>query len=120
MKHQKKGRQFGRVRNQRKALMRTMLGSLILNGRIVTTEAKAKELKSAIDRIITKAKRAHSVGAPQYVIVRKIQKDIPLVAVRALVADMDRFANRTSGYTRIVKMTPRNSDRAKMALIEFV
>ncbi len=120
MKHRKKGRQFGRVRAQRTALMRTMLGSLILNGRIVTTEAKAKELKNRIDRVITKVKRAQKAGAPAYVMVRKIQKDVPLVAVRALIKDMERFADRESGYTRVVKMASRTSDRAKMALIEFV
>ena len=120
MKHRKTGRKFGRVRKQRTALMRTMLGSLIMHGRIVTTEAKAKELKGRIDRVITKAKRAQATGAQQYVIVRKIQKDIPLPAVKKLIADLDRFADRNSGYTRVVKMTARNSDHAKMALIEFV
>ncbi len=120
MKHRKTGRQFGRVRAQRTALIRTMLGSLIMHGRIVTTEAKAKELKMRIDRIITKAKRGQKAGTQQYVIVRKIQKDIPLVAVRALMKNLDRFADRDSGYTRVVKMASRNSDRAKMALIEFV
>ena len=118
MKHRKTGRQFGRVRRQRTALFRTMLGSLILHGRIVTTEAKAKELKMRVDRIITKAKRGKKEGA--YVIVRKIQNDIPLIAVKKLIADLDRFADRDSGYARVVKMTSRNSDRAKMALIEFV
>lgn len=91
-----------------------------MNGRIVTTEAKAKELKGRIDRVITKAKRGKEAGDAQYLIVRKIQKDLPLVAVQKLIADLDRFADRTSGYTRVVKMAPRNSDRAKMALIEFV
>ncbi len=120
MKHRRKGRKFGRIRAQRTALMRTMLGSLIIHGRIVTTEAKAKELKSRIDRIITKAKRGKKQGDQQYVLVRKIQKDIPLVAVRALIKDLDRFADRESGYTRVVKIAPRSSDCAKMALIEFV
>ncbi len=120
MKHRKKGRKFGRVRSQRTALMRTMLGSLIMHGRIVTTEAKAKELKNHIDRVITKAKRGQKIGAPAYVLVRKIQNDIPMMAVKKLIADLDRFADRDSGYTRVVKMTSRNSDRAKMALIEFV
>ncbi len=120
MKHRKTGRQFGRVRKQRTALMRTMLGSLVLHGRIVTTEAKAKELAGRMDRVITKVKRAQRAGAPAYAMVRKIQADLPLVAVQTLIKDLDRFADRDSGYTRVVKMASRTSDRAKMALIEFV
>ena len=120
MKHCKSGRQFGRVRRQRKALFRTMLGSLVLNGRIVTTEAKAKELKPRMDRIINKAKKALAGDTGSQAIVYAIQKDIPLVAVRKLIRDLSRFEGRDSGYTRIVKMVPRASDRAKMAIIEFV
>ncbi|HHH12533.1 MAG TPA: 50S ribosomal protein L17 [Candidatus Moranbacteria bacterium] len=121
MKHRKTSRQLGRVRKQRVALWRTMLGSLIINGRIVTTEAKAKELKPRIDRVITKAKRAlEREGGGRRLAVYQIQKDIPAPAVRKLLADMDRFRDRDSGYTRIVKITPRRGDAAKMALIEFV
>jgi large subunit ribosomal protein L17 len=121
MKHRKTGRQFGRVRRQRTALIRTMLGSLILHGRIVTTEAKAKELHMRIDRIITKVKRAMQSGDnAKHAMIRKVEKDIPLVAVKKLIADMDRFSDRNSGYTRVVKMVARTSDNAKMAIIEFV
>ena len=120
MKHCKSGRQLGRIRKQRIALFRTMSGSLILNGRIVTTEAKAKELKPRIDRIVNKVKRVAAAGANSQAMVYAVQKDIPLVAVRKIIKDLARFEGRNSGYTRIVKMTPRESDRAKMAIIEFV
>ncbi len=121
MKHRKKTRQLGRVRRQRVALFRSMLGSLILNDRIVTTEAKAKEIKPRIDRVITKLKRAarrepQSKQAMYYA----VRRDIPLPAARKLISELDRFADRQSGYTRIVKMVERKGDRAKMALIEFV
>ena len=120
MKHCKKGRQFGRVRSQRLALFRTLLNSLIQHGRIVTTEAKAKEIRPMMDRLVTKVKRATAPGSGSQEAVRKIERDIPLVAVKKLIADIDRFSDRDSGYTRIIKMVPRVSDNAKMAIIEFV
>lgn len=120
MKHRKTGRIFGRVRRQRTALLRTLLGSLVLHGRIVTTEAKAKEMRGYMDRLITKVKRAQAAGNGTYAVVRKIEADLPRVAREKLIADIDRFADRTSGYTRVVKMTARRSDQAAMALIEFV
>ncbi len=120
MKHCKKGRQFGRVRSQRTALFRTLLGSLIQHGRIVTTEAKAKEIRPMMDRLVTKVKRATVAGTQGHEAIRKIERDIPLVSVKKLVADIDRFSDRDSGYTRVIKMVPRVSDNAKMAIIEFV
>ncbi len=121
MKHRKSGRQFGRKRAGRKALQRTMLGSLVLRERMETTEAKAKELKSAIDRMITRAKRATKSKNPQMELVRKLEGDMPLVAIKKLSQSMlTRFESRNSGYTRVVKLSPRKSDGAKMAIIEFV
>ena len=58
MKHLKKKKEFHRTRNQRKALMFGLLSNLILSGKIKTSEAKAKEVKNSIDRIINKAKEA--------------------------------------------------------------
>ena len=120
MKHRNTGRTFGRVRRQRKALLQTMLGSLVVHGRIVTTEAKAKELKDRIDPIITTVKKAVAAGLPHFAVLRKIRNRMPAVACDRLIADSGRFARRDSGYTRVVKMVPRNSDQSRMALIEFV
>lgn len=119
MKHCKTGRQFGRVRRQRTALSRTMLGSLIMHERIETTEAKAKELKMQIDPVITKAKRAEG---DRLTVVRKLEGIIPLVAIEKLMTSefSERIANRSSGYTRVIKLPRRKSDGAKMAIIEFV
>ncbi len=117
MKHRSKKRQFGRVRAQRKALERTMLGSLIVHGRIETTEAKAKELKNTIDKMITLAKRAETPMER----VRKLEGKMPLMAIKKFNDGMiDQFKNRTSGYTRVIKMSPRTSDGARRAIIEFV
>ena len=121
MKHKKNGRKFGRVRNQRKALFRTLLGSLIMEERITTTEAKAKEAKSKIDRLINKAKVANEDDGKKVAIKRALRNEIPLQAVSKLSGDyIKRFNERNSGYTRVIKLAPRKSDSAKMAIIEFV
>ncbi len=117
MKHRKTGRQFGRVRAQRKALMISLMSNLIIHGRIETTEAKAKETKSAIDKVITKAKRAQ--GAKMEMI-RKIENDLSRQAVQVVVENIDKFDARTSGYARVVKMAPRRSDASRMAIVELV
>lgn len=117
MKHRKTGRQFGRVRSQRKALMNSLLSSLLIHGRIETTEAKAKEMKSAIDKIITKAKRANG---NKMEIVRKVEGELSKEALQVLVNNMDKFDSRDSGYARVIKLSPRKSDSARMAIIELV
>ncbi|MCK4635800.1 MAG: 50S ribosomal protein L17 [Candidatus Moranbacteria bacterium] len=118
MKHCKSGRQFGRVASQRKALLSSMLVSLIIHERIETTEAKAKELKSKIDRVITKAKRAEGKDME---IVRKLEATLPIVAIQKIKDELlDRMSKRKSGYTRVIKMSPRKSDGARKAIIEFV
>ncbi len=117
MKNRKVGRQFGRVRAQRKALLYSLVSSVIIHGRIQTTEAKAKETKSAVDKIITIAKRA--ADRPMEM-VRKLEGLISPQAIAVLRADMQRFATRTSGYSRVIKCVPRTSDGARMAIIELV
>ncbi len=116
MKHCKTGRQFGRVRSQRKALMNSLLSSLVIYDRIETTEAKAKETKSAIDKIITKAKRSDE----KVEIFRKLQNELSEKALKKLIGEMDKFANRDSGYARVIKLSPRKSDSARMAIVELV
>jgi large subunit ribosomal protein L17 len=121
MKHRHQGRVFGRVRNQRNALIKTLLGSLVLHERMTTTEAKAKEVKIYIDQVINKAKVARNNETRRVAMIRELQKHIPLVATKKLIGEFGaRFEGRTSGYTRVVKLEPRKSDGAKMAIIEFV
>lgn len=117
MKHRKTGRQFGRVRSQRKALMHSLLSSLLIHGRIETTEAKAKETKDAIDKIITKAKRAQG---SRMEIARKLQNDVSQDAIAILMDSMEKFDARVSGYARVIKLIPRKSDGSSMAVIELV
>lgn len=120
MRHQNKGRELGRERAQRKALFRTMLGSLIMQEKIETTEAKAKELKNKIDKLISKAKKT-SNPERKLAVIRDLKKYIPTMAVKKIMGEfLVKFEKRASGYTRIIKLAPRKSDSARMAIIEFV
>ncbi len=115
MKKQKKGRKFNREKDQRRALMRSIARSLILNGRIETTEAKAKELSPYIEKKITKAKKGDLSAK------RELLKDFSNKVVKKLIEEMaPLYKNRHGGYTRIMKTGVRKRDSAKMAIIEFV
>ena len=121
MKHLVKGRKFSRVRKQRKALIKTLLGSLIMKEKITTTEAKAKEIKPLMDKIVTKVKRMSADETKKVAIIRDLRKELPIMAVKKLSGDfIEKFSGRNSGYTRIVKLMQRKSDGARMAVIEFV
>src|SRR5574342_681578 len=98
MKKQVFGRKLKRDTNERKALFKTLLTSLVLNERIQTTEAKAKAIRSAADKLITKAKKG---GREAY---RALEAEVHAPAVTKLIDDLaGRFAKRQGGYTRIIK-----------------
>ncbi|MGK2849221.1 MAG: 50S ribosomal protein L17 [Minisyncoccota bacterium] len=121
MKHRHSGRVLSRERNQRRALIKTLLGSLIVHERITTTEAKAKEIKNFIDQVINKAKVGRQNSLKRVTAIRELQGMIPEMASKKLLGDFGaRFEGRVSGYTRVVKLDPRKSDAARMAIIEFV
>jgi large subunit ribosomal protein L17 len=120
MQHKKSGRKFGRIRKVRKAFIKTLLGSLILHEKITTTEARAKELKSKIDRIINKGKKAKD-KEKKITVIRELLKSLPeKAAIKVTGEFVNKFDSRNSGYTRIIKLGGRKSDSAKMAVIEFV
>jgi len=121
MNHLAKGRKFSRVKKQRVALLKTLLGSLVVREKITTTEAKAKEMKPMIDKLVTKAKKISKDESKKVAIIRDLRKDLPLVAVKKLSGEFaKRFDSRNSGFVRIIKLEQRKSDSAKMAVIEFV
>jgi large subunit ribosomal protein L17 len=121
MNHLAKGRKFSRVKKQRTALLKTLLGSLIMKEKITTTEAKAKEIKPMIDKIITKVKKISKDETKKVTVIRELRKELPLMAVKKLSGEFSaKFSPRTSGYTRIIKIMQRKSDGAKLAVIEFV
>lgn len=108
------GRQFKRDVNERKALFKNLLTSLVMNDRIKTSHAKAKAIKSAADKLVTKAKKG---GREAY---RSLEAHVNHDAVVKLIDDLGpRFANRQGGYTRILKIGNRVADNAEMAIIEW-
>jgi len=115
MKHQKTGRKFGRETDQRRALKRTLMNSLIKYERIRTTEAKAKEIRPQIEKLVTKAKKKDLAN------IRVLAKHLPKDAVKKLTDKIaPKYETRQGGYTRIIKIGPRRGDAARMAIIEFV
>lgn len=119
MKHGNKTRKFNRKRDQRKALLRNLAGSLIMKEKIKTTEAKAKELRPFAEKLITRSKKAD--GGKNLAEVRRLASTLPEKAWKKVVGPIAlRYQKRNGGYTRIIKLNPRRTDGAKMAIIELV
>jgi len=117
MRHHNSIRKFGRVKNQREALIRSLALSLIEHGKIRTTEAKAKELRPFIEKLITKGGNG-SVASRRLIISRLGGNK---VGGSKVVDELGKkYKDRKGGYTRIVKMSPRPGDASKMAIIELV
>ena len=116
-------RRLGRKADHRKALLRNMATSLIENGQIETTEMKAKELSSVVDKLITLAKR-NDLHARRQVLayVRNVEVDEEgTTAVQKLFNEIaPSYADRNGGYTRVVKTRIRRGDAAPMAIVQFV
>ena len=116
MRHLKAGRKFGRTSAHRKALFRNLVGALIQRERIRTTLSKAKELRGKVEKTITLGKKG-TVHARRQAFKLAPQKE----SVSKVFGDLaERYANRSGGYTRIIKIGPRRGDNAPMAFIELV
>jgi large subunit ribosomal protein L17 len=110
------GRQFSRNTNQRKALFKALISSLILDESIKTTLQKANAIKGDVDKIINKAKKGDNKLK-----ITLLQRHLGRDAVDKIIKDIaPRFKDRTSGYTRIIRLGRRFSDNAEMALMEWV
>ena len=116
MRHRKEGRQLRRTSEQKLALMRSLAASLIERGAIETTEAKAKELRPFVEKLITKARSGTLHDRRQA--VRHVQKRE--TADKLFQELGPKFARRPGGYTRILKTGHRKGDGAEMARIELV
>lgn len=117
MRHHNKNRKFGRSRAQRGALLKGLAVNLVRAGRIKTTEAKAKELRPFMEKLVTRAK-VGTLASKRIIISRLMNRDIES---KMLIEDIaPKFKDVAGGYTRVLKLPPRKSDGAKMALIEFV
>jgi large subunit ribosomal protein L17 len=108
-------RKFGRTTDQRRAFIKGLAANLVINEKIKTTEARAKELRSFAERLVTYAKKNDIAGR------RRVAGILPKAAEKKLVKEIaPRYQDRKGGYTRIIRLGQRMSDGAKMAFIEFV
>lgn len=118
-------KKLGKTTSHRKAMFRDLVTDLIINERIVTTEVKAKELRSFAEKMVTLGKRGDLHAKRQAAaFVRNEAADTDEVeqnAVQKLFNDIaGRYDERQGGYTRIHKLGPRRGDNTPMAIIEFV
>ena len=115
MRHQAKGRQLSRTATHRRAMLANMASSLFLHGRVVTTEAKAKELRPYAEKLITLARRG-DLHARRLVARRIRERD----ALARLFTEIGpRFAARPGGYTRLLKLGHPQGDGADVARLEL-
>ncbi len=116
MRHRRKGRKLSRSVSHRKAMLSGLAQRLFAEDRIVTTLAKAKELRPYAEKLITRAKKG-DLHSRREVLKKLKQREV----VDRLFNDVaPSFADRNGGYTRIVKLGFRKSDAADIALIELV
>jgi large subunit ribosomal protein L17 len=116
MRHLKQGRKLGRTTAPRKALLRNLATALMEHERIITTEAKAKELRRVADKLVTLGKRGDLHARRQA--LRVIRSN---AVVRKLFDEVaPRFSERHGGYTRVLRLGFRSGDAAAMAVIELV
>ena len=123
-------RKLGRTSSQRKAMLRDLATDLIVHERIQTTEARAKELRSVVEKMITLGKRGDLHARRQ--VAQFIRRELVTVtddegneneifAIQKLFDNVaPRYAERQGGYTRIMKMGPRRGDGAPVVVIELV
>jgi large subunit ribosomal protein L17 len=116
MRHHKVGKKFGRKRDQRRALLRSLAEGLIEHGRIQTTQARAKELRRFIEPLVTRARTgtlvARRLVTSRLGTVKRSKKLFDEIA--------PRYRERPGGYTRVVKLAPIAGSSRTEAIIEWV
>jgi large subunit ribosomal protein L17 len=116
MRHNIAGRRLSRNTGQRKSLYRNLVTALLMHEKIVTTEAKAKEVRSLAEKMITLGKKSglHSYRQTLAVVTDK-------KVTEKIFAELGpRYKERAGGYTRIIKLEPRQGDNAPMVQLELV
>jgi large subunit ribosomal protein L17 len=114
-KRNKKVNIFSRPKNQRKALLKSLVTSLFLHGKITTTQARAKELKSFAEKYITRA--MNNTLSNRRVISEVLA---PRINKKLFEEIAPNYIGRKGGYTRTIKMGSRKSDGASMAIVELI
>ena len=117
MAHRIGGRKLGRKQGPRLALYKNLTVSILRYERVKTTEAKAKEIRGRVERMITLAKRGDL--AARRAVVSEFPNE-PLVVTKLFDEIAPKYADRTSGFTRIVKIGQRQGDAAEIVQIELV
>jgi len=117
MAHRIDGRKLGRRQGPRLALFRNLTVAVIRHERVKTTEAKAKEIQGRVERVITLAKRGDL--AARRTVVSEFPNE-PLVIKKLFDEIAPKYADRTSGFTRIVRIGQRQGDAAEIVQIELV
>jgi large subunit ribosomal protein L17 len=123
MRHKVAGKKLGRSTGHRKALRRNLIKDLCRHERIRTTLAKAQAIRGDAERLITRAKKGNSLGDAQAVHARRwaaAQLNEPEIVKKLFDDIAPRYADRPGGYTRIIKLGPRNGDSAEMVFLELV
>ena len=116
MRHRSSKKILGRVRARRRGLYRHLAISLIMHGRIITTEAKAKAVRPFVEKLVSVGRT--STLSSRRELLRKLAND---PATRKILTNLGpKYASRPGGYTRIVKLGRRIGDAAPEALLEFV
>ena len=116
MRHRCRVHQLGKPADQRKALLRALTTELIRHGRITTTKARARAVRSEAEHMITLAKEG-TLAARRRALGYIYDKQL----VHALFESApERYGNRNGGYTRIIRTVPRRGDAAEMSVIELV
>ncbi|HDI6755545.1 TPA: 50S ribosomal protein L17 [Staphylococcus aureus] len=119
-------RKLGRTSDQRKAMLRDLATSLIISERIETTEARAKEVRSVVEKLITLGKKGDLASRRN---AAKILRNVEILnedettqtALQKLFGEIaERYTERQGGYTRILKQGPRRGDGAESVIIELV
>ena len=115
MRKLNKGRKLSLKIGPRKLLLRVLVNNFLMQEKIKTTEAKAKELRSVAEKMITRAKKVDLANR------RILAQDLTPENTKKIIDNIaPRYKDRQGGYTRIIKLGPRSSDSAKMVIIELV
>ncbi|OGH07583.1 MAG: 50S ribosomal protein L17 [Candidatus Levybacteria bacterium RBG_16_35_11] len=108
------GKQLSRDKNERTALFKGLMSSLVLNESIKTTEAKAKAIKAEIDKLVTKARKEKELAK------RLLGKKLTPLAIEKMIDSVaPRFKERKGGYTRIIRLGKRFGDDAQVVMLEW-
>jgi large subunit ribosomal protein L17 len=123
MRHRVAGKKLSRGKDERAALRRILIGQLFTHERIQTTRAKAEAVRGQAERLITLAKKGNAAGSAKMVHARRLaaaRLANPEVVKKLFDDIAPRYGDRPGGYTRMLKLGPREGDSAEIVLLELV